>query len=340
MKTAVIAITAGGQLLAKKLSQSLAKCTLLEKPEDKRIASILETNWRQFDGFICIMATGIVVRSIAALLEDKYKDPAILVMDEEANNVISLLSGHIGGGNALTLKVAEITGANPVITTASDVLKLTAIDLWIRHNNLAYGERTDITTLSAKLVNYGRLTIYTDLRVDKIPKEFIRIEQAAEADILVSNRIFPDTKGIQFVPKNLVVGSGCKRGTPASDFHEALSELFQAHNLQLSALRNLASIDKKNDEAGLLQFAAEKGVRIDFYNKDKINTLKDLDERLDISKAALKAVGAIGVAEPTSLLSAQSTTLLSRKRKWKNITMAIAEAPFTLSVPDQAPHYI
>ena len=97
--------------------------------------------------------------------------------------------------------------------------------------------------------------------------------------------------------------------------------------LSRSSIRNLASIDKKNDETGLLQFAENNSWFIDFYSKDAINKLNNLE----ISAAALKAVGAIGVAEPTALLSGKTDLLLSRKRKWKNITMAIALAPFTLS---------
>ena len=106
------------------------------------------------------MATGIVVRAIAPLIQDKRSDPCVLVMDEKGQNVISLLSGHLGGGNALTRQVAELINARPVITTASDTHGLVPLDLWADRQNLVAPNPAILTKASSLLVNQGKMKVY------------------------------------------------------------------------------------------------------------------------------------------------------------------------------------
>ncbi len=328
MKIAIIAITTGAFQLAAKLQRRLPGATLLEKD---RVGKLFGENWQSFDGFICIMATGIVVRTIAPLIVDKRKDPCVLVVDEKGKHVISLLSGHLGGGNELTVRVAEILGGDPVITTASDTLGLVSLDIWAEQQQLS-ADKKDMTRACGILVNKGTLSVYTDVPVQTLPPGLKLCNTPEEADIIISNRSCFAGK-IVFCPQNLVVGTGCNRGTPVQEFREAVSELFQDLGLSLAAIKNLASIDKKNDEEGLLAFARENNYTIDFFVKDDINRVTGVE----ISAAPLKAVGAIGVAEPCAILSAcnkQNSTLISRKRKWKNITMAVAAVPFMLSAQE------
>ncbi len=329
MKTAIISLTAGGTALAKDLVKELG-AIFLER-ENYKIAEILRENWHKYDAFICVMATGIVVRAIAPLLRDKAVDPCVVVLDEKGGNVISLLSGHLGGGNELTLKIAERIGANPVITTASDTLKLAALDLWAKQNSLVPPIRQILTKLSARLVNKRQLSLYTDIKVKSLPPGLFQTEDFRHADFIVSNSNQDWQDLPVFIPKNVVIGTGCNRGTPIDEFEQALAEFCAELGIMKTGIRNLASIDAKKDETGLLEFAERNNWTIDFYNKQTINTLK----HLEISTAAMKAVGAIGVAEPTCLLSAASDILLSRKRKWKNVTMAAALVPFTLSAQGQ-----
>ena len=328
MKIGIVAITSGGKKLAVKLAQQLDNALFLQ--EDTKVAKKLANHWDQYDGFVCIMSAGIVVRSIAPLLMHKHHDPCVIVMDETASHIISLLSGHIGGGNDLAQKIAELTGGTPVITTASDTLKLVALDLWARSQNLIIENQEDLTK-SSMLVNTGNLNVYSDVKVSSLPNGLTQVLDYRDADIIVSHLCTFPEESILFRPANLVIGTGCNRGTPVGEFEESLAELFKELGFSRASIRNLASIDKKNDEKGLLQFATNNNWHIDFFDSSTINSLNNLE----ISFAALKAVGAIGVAEPTALLSAQSNLLLTRKRKWKNITMAVAQVPFTLSAQAQ-----
>jgi len=326
MRIGVIAITSGGQILAKTIAHELDFATLIGKKDGEKVAELLERCWSQFDGFVCIMATGIVVRSIASLLKDKKTDPCVIVCDQSGAHVISLLSGHLGGGNALALEIATITGGQAVITTASDTLSLVALDLWAKAKNLIPPTSEILTRITTQLVNKGSLSVFSDVASTTLPNGLQCATTQDDAEIIISNKKYISLQAVQFYPQNLVVGIGCNRGTPLHEFEEALAELFSDLQLSRKSIKNLASIDKKNDEVGLLQFAKKNDWPIDFFDKTTINT----QNNLEISFAALKAVGAIGVAEPTSLLSAKSNLLISRKRKWKNITMAVAQAPFTL----------
>ncbi len=325
MKLAFIAITKGGEVLAKKLSSQLEEATLL--PKGKKVGETIAENWQDFDGFVFIMAAGIAVRSIAPLLQHKHHDPCVVVMDEKGQHAISLLSGHIGGGNQLAHRIASLTGGKAVITTGSDTLDLTPLDLWAKEQNLHVRSQEKLTMASGTLVNRGYLHIYADIIVKNLPHGLQQTADWTDADIIVSHKNIYPKEVTLFEPRNLVIGVGCNRGTPEIEFEECLNDLLEDTKLCRSSIRNLASIDKKNDEVGLLQFARINHWHIDFFDKDSINELKNLE----ISFAALKAVGAIGVAEPTALLSGGTNLLLSRKRKWKNITMAIAQAPFSLS---------
>ena len=333
MKYALFAISKGGKELAEKLAVSLDAEVIAA---EDGIQQAMAEQWNQVRGLICIMSTGIVVRSIAPRITDKKSDPAVVVLDQRGKHVISLLSGHLGGGNELARIVAELTGGEAVITTASDTLNLTPLDLWAKSQGL-YAARKDMTRASAILVNKGKLALYSEVIVESLPQGLYTSSDKHHYDIIISPRKIPGR--IVFHPQNIVIGIGCNRNAPAREFEDALRELL--HNLQISpsAIRNLASIDLKNDETGLLEFAENNNWSIDFFNRTEINKVSNVE----VSSAAMKAVGAIGVAEPCALLSAaeqQTPQLFSRKRKWKNITMAMAQAPFTLSAQVLAPQSI
>lgn len=333
MNIALVAITRGGNDLARQLAGRLDGATLLNRADGQKVADLLAANWQSYDGLVCIMAAGIVVRAIAPLLRDKLIDPCVVVLDEKGRHAVSLLGGHIGGGNALAARIAELTGGTAVITTGSDTLELAALDLWAQEQELAVPSRDQLTRAAALLVNRGDLRLYTDEKVASLPPGLALVDKAEEADIIVSASTRYAGQTALFCPRHLVVGVGCNRGTPAAEFEEALAELLAGLQLSRKSIRNLASIDLKNDEPGLLRFAHDNGWRIEFFPGERINSLTNVA----ISFAALKAVGAIGVAEPAALLSARSNHLESRKRKWKNVTMAVARAPYSLSAPAPGP---
>lgn len=322
MKTAIITVTDRGRKLAEKISGNLGNSAVIDHKSG--FSNVLAEIWGKYDGFVFIMAVGAVVRLIAPLLRDKYTDPCVVAVDELGRFSISLLSGHIGGGNELAEKIAIITGGQAVVTTASDILGHTAVDLWAKKNSLVTENRHALTRASARLVNSGRLKIYSDVPLSNIPHDFEKTEECLFADIIVSHRIFTWPDGALVLrPRIIVVGIGCNRGVRPSQITQALKEAFKEHGVSEKSVRNLASIDLKKNEKGLLEFASEKGLEIDFFTAGQLNTVKCASS----SDAVIKATGARGVAEPAACLGAGSENLVIRKMKWKDVTLAAAMAP-------------
>ena len=323
MKNVVLALTKGGEKLAEQIVSGLADCS--PQQIDESVASTLDKIWPAYDGIICIMAAGIVVRSIAPLCRDKKKDPCVIVLDEKGEFVVSLLSGHLGGGNRLAKRIAAITGGQPVITTSSDVVGCTAIDLWAKGNQLVVDDHRKLTTVAAKLVNQGFVTIYSDILVNSFPADFKEVSNVRRCDIIFSHKRYTGNPALQLCPKNLVVGLGCNRDTGCNAFDIAVVELFEKENIDRNSIAAFASIDIKNDEKGLIEFAKDNNCPLLFYSKDELNEVSGVSTSL----AALSATGAKGVAEPAAILGANSEAgpgkLIVRKHTWKDVTAAIAE---------------
>jgi cobalt-precorrin 5A hydrolase len=323
MKTCVLAITDEGILLAQQISESLENCTYLAC--DMKIADALRAFWPQYDGFICVMATGIVVRAIAPLVQDKAIDPCVVVMDQKGRHVISLLSGHLGGGNMLAGLVAAITGGSAVITTASDVLGMTAIDLWAARNNLHIADRSKLTALSTRQVNGSSPKVYSALGACTLPSDFVATSSREQADMVITYNKYKTLDNLCCIPEILYLGVGCNRGTPVEDIENSFHELCEKHDIDPKAVKGLATIDIKNDEHGIQQFADKYNLQLSFFTRDELNSVSNVS----FSKVVMKAVGVQGVAEPAALLAAASdvfeSRLLIHKMKWKDVTLAVAE---------------
>jgi cobalt-precorrin 5A hydrolase len=329
MKIGIVAITSGGRQLATELAAQLPEATVLAAGGS--FATCLASAWPQYNAFICVMAAGIVVRAIAPLLQDKKTDPCVVVLDEQGRFAVSLLAGHLGGGNELARRLARLTGGQAVITTASDVLGHTALDLWARDHGLVVADKSALTTAMARLVNQGRLTVFSEVELPQWPADFVMTDTPAEAELIIAIHQEVAGRRPQLHPRCLVAGIGCNRQTPAAVIQQAFTELCHTHNLAAAAFRNLASIDLKNDEKGLLEFAGQNRYPIDFYPKDELNQVPDLIA----SAAVFKATGAQGVAEPAAILSS-SGQLIIGKQKWQDVTLAVAQAAWPWWAPDRA----
>jgi cobalt-precorrin 5A hydrolase len=278
--------------------------------------------WHRYPAIVCIMATGIVIRTIAPLLRDKYHDPAVVVCDELGQFAISLLSGHIGGANDLAERVAGITGGQAVITTASDVLGYTPLDLWCRQWQLTPVSADALTRTMGRLVDQGHVTLWSRYPLPRLPEDLRQTSDRSRADLSIDSRLEPTGNGTLLFPRSLVFGIGCNRGTPAEAIAAAVTATCRQHGLAPQAIARLASIDLKQDEIGLCEYARRHDLPLDFYTKDQLNQV----EGVSVSPAVQRATGAKGVAEPAALLSAGvDSTLLVPKIKWPAVTTAVAE---------------
>lgn len=328
-KTVIYYITGNGLQVAQSVKELItyAEIVRYEKGE-------FENRWDSAKNIICIMAAGIVVRAVAPLLRGKRTDPAVVVLDEKGQFVISLLSGHLGGANALTREIADCIGARAVITTASDVQGKVALDLWAAKENLYVEDYEKLKRLSARILNGEKIKVWTEhiLSSGDIPGEFDMVGRSDDPDIIITGRLLK-SDAVFMRPRNLFIGIGCNRGTTKEEIRDLVHQTLKREKLAVHSIARIASIDLKADEQGLLDFASDEGLDIDFFSKDDLNGAV-LRHNLPASDAVMSATGAAAVAEPAATLSAckrfNNSTMVIPKEKRGNVTLAIVMAEFML----------
>lgn len=347
MKLAIVAITSGGAQLARRLGAELpeARVYLPEKFRgaddcdyfDKPLAVWLPTLFTKVEQLICIMATGIVVRILGRELKGKDKDPAVVVMDEAGQFAISLLSGHLGGANDLARRLATVSGAIPVITTATDVNNLPAWDQAARDAGLVVEPVAHLKTLNRLLLEGGKIGLVDQRRriagkFSAVPGVILYDNFAAatrstvDGLVFVTHRFLPHLQNqpemLALRPRDLVIGIGCNRGTSAEEIETAVRHKLKQAFLSFCSIACITTIDAKQDEIGLLEFAEKNGLPLEFHSAEELNTV---DIPSPVSLYAQRAVGAKGVCEPAALLSSGMGAMLIRKQKVGNLTIAVAE---------------
>lgn len=313
--TTIFFITKSGQGLASRLADALADVELLRFD-----AGAVHKHWQPGERLIFIMAAGIVVRTIAPLLVDKKTDPAVVVIDEAGQHVISLLSGHLGGANSLAREVAEILNITPVITTASDVAGLPALDLWARDNDLSVRNPEALPSVMKRLIDSRTLHVFTEHDVP-LPPAFLRTDERANADVIISlteSSVSPE--GVLLRPRVLSVGIGCNSGTPEQEIEAAVRSALGLAHLPFGAILNVATIDLKAKEPGLVDFCAHHNLPLVTYSADMLNQVPNVGH----SDAVFRATGAYAVAEPAAMLASEADWLLVEKQKFPNVTVAVA----------------
>lgn len=349
MRIALVAITGNGARLARRLRDGLGGVLHVSRRyvalagggarafEPGDLKELLATLWRENDALVCIMASGIVVRMIAPLVSSKESDPAVVVMDEAGAFAISLLSGHLGGANELAGRCASLSGGRPVITTATDVNGLPSFDTLAKELGLVIDDLSAVKTLNRLLLDEGRIAVVDHggelrrhlggrLNVSFHGTFSQAIASAADGFLFVTNRHLPaetlPPNLLVLRPRNLVLGIGCNRNTPAEEIGEFVREQLGRIFLSGKSVCRVATANAKRDEAGLLEFARRQGVEIVFYASEELNRVAVPSRP---SPFALAAIGANGVAEPAALLASGGGRLLLRKVKSANVTLAVAE---------------
>ena len=330
----IIAITQNGLALAKKLKAQFPDSVIytLDKWHDEECTAIepdLSTFTAQlFDRhktLVYIMATGIVVRSIALHLVDKTVDPAVVVLDERGQFAISLLSGHLGGANAVASEIAGAIGATAVITTASDVQGMPSVDMIAQKHQLIIDSMHDAKILTAMTVNGQKVGWRNDSLLN-LPCYYPCDEIDAEGLVVVSNRtdLAEKVLSAQLIPQNIIVGVGCRRGIFGQQIIDFVTEQLQLNSISEMSIRQLASIDIKSDEQGVLDAAAHFGVPAVFVETTEIEKIEQ-----DFSSSAFvkSQVGVSGVCEPAAFIAGGRTgEFISRKKSKEGITVAIFES--------------
>ncbi|ADP77732.1 cobalamin (vitamin B12) biosynthesis CbiG protein [Methanothermus fervidus DSM 2088] len=324
MRVMIISITEQGEKIADKIYNKFKNDPRVIKVSKfhKNVKSVLKKYFKEYDVIIGIMATGIMVRSIVNLLSKKYKDPGVIVIDDAGKNVISLLSGHLGGANELTKEIAEIINANPVITTSTDVHGFVGIDslakkyywkilnpeLIVEFNSAILKNKT-IKLLSRKNLRY----------IFKNPK-ISRSYSWEMADVDGIQAIL-NNKKLKMVPLNLVIGIGTKKNIEKRKVIEAINDAVEILKIDIKRIDALATGEMKKNEVGLLDTAKELNLPLLLVKKEE---LKNKNYPSD-SKFVRKKFGIGSVCEPAALhVAGKNSQLILRKITRDGVAVAAA----------------
>lgn len=333
MKIAIISVSNKGQELALTLKEKLdedstvIKCDLFHKNVKKNI----KIAFYEYDAIIAIMASGILIRSIAPYIESKVSDPAVLNIDDNGNFVISALSGHLGGANALADKIAGLIDATPVITTSTDVNRKLGIDVLAKDLYLSIDDTKEILYFNKAILENEKITFTLnpqsnyDYLKNYLTKNTLEIYVSFDYSSKVNaDEIHVEVNEHKIVlkEKKLVVGLGCKRGKQCSDIYNGLKKSIDDLNIDISRINMLSSAEIKKDEKGMLDLSEKLSIPINFVELDKLKLFESRD--IQKSEFVKSKFGIYGVCEPSALITAGfDSKLIYKKTSYNGVTIAI-----------------
>jgi len=346
-RIAIIAITKNGIKMAKGLKEKFPTWEIFapEKfsDDDKKInwynnsttikiKELFESN----DGLICLFSLGAVVRLISPHLKDKKTDPAVIVIDDQAQFVISTLSGHLGGANQLTNDIAEQLGAIPVITTAADVNKTIAVDLVGKDLGWKIDDDSNVTKISAFMVNAEKIGVYQSCGVknwwkNKLPENvstYSNIDELKKSQskgyLIISDERINDNEilenAVVYRPPSLVIGIGLHWDTTKDKIIQGLEISLQKFNLSKKSIARFVSIKKEKDVVGLQKVAEEMNIPLEFFDRSDLATIKTPNP----SKMVEGYEGTASVSEAAAIKSSGGNLIVEKQKFPPDLTIAIA----------------
>lgn len=331
MNCALIAFTRRGAALALKISSAVGGSVSVPK----RMAGELglsgfdtlqdwvREHWHG-EALIFVGACGIAVRGIAPFVRDKFSDPAVVVTDEAGQYVVSLLSGHVGGGNGLANHIASIIGAQPVVSTATDVNGLFAVDVWARERNLQILDRKLAKMVSATVLEGKPVGFRCDFEtVGTLPKGLS--DQSEELTISVTDRTDAGENALLLAPKSLILGIGCRKNTPCSAIESMAEKVLTENRLLPDAVGSVVSIDLKKAEPGLLEFCEKWNIPLHTYSADELNNVQGNFHHSDLVQ---RVTGVDNVCERAAVCAGGG--LIVPKQAEHGVTVAVARKNVTI----------
>lgn len=273
----------------------------------------------QSDALIFVGSCGIAVRSIAPYVRDKRTDPAVVCIDELGGHVIPLLSGHIGGANALARRLSAALGAEAVITTATDVNRRFSVDTWASEQGFLIADMARVKAVSAMILEQD-VPLCSDFPiVTDYPTGVTAGDSGAVGICISCHEKSPFDRTLRLVPRALHVGIGCRKGTAKEKIAALVDAVFRENALDKRAVKCVASIDLKSEEAGLLSYCAAQNWPIDFYAAER---LLAVEGSFTPSAFVQRVTGVENVCERAAMVGAER--LLVRKTAKDGVTVAVA----------------
>lgn len=334
MKIAVISITENGRILSAKLAEILQEHSVRRycfsshcdgnSTAFEKLDEISEHIFNESDAMIFVCACGIAVRTISPYIVSKLSDPAAIVIDDCGRFVIPILSGHIGGANRLAEIIAEKISAVPVITTATDTGKKFSPDSFAKANELIITDMSAAKKIASAVLDDEIIGVYSKYRIINIPNQLSE-SRRGRYGIVIAEKIIPCEfeNPLYLIPKNLVLGIGCKRGTSCEAIEQNVFRWLENENISLDRVKSVATIDLKRDEIGLAEFCNKYSFQLDFYSTEQLMRVEGDFTKSDFVKSI---TGADNVCERSAVL-ASGGKLIMRKHSGNGVTCAVAEIP-------------
>ena len=264
-KVKIYSFTKTGELLADKIcgiENNIFRCEklLFEKEENNRITEEL---FYKNDAHVFIGATGIAVRKIAPFVADKKTDPAVIAIDEKGEFIIPILSGHMGGANELAKLIADNLNGTPVITTATDVNNINAIDKIVSERRLTMLPSNAANVINPKLLKGEKIKVFIDRDIEVVKDTFGIYELSSEAncDVIIKN-----------ITK-YIIGVGCRKNTDISVFENVLNSTLNKNGISHNEIDRIVSIELKSEEKAILSYADKYKIMFETYSKDELNSV-------------------------------------------------------------------
>lgn len=344
-KTSVLAITKNGVNIGEKLKKLFPDWNIFapskltnesagimwySEPTTEKIVEL----FKNYNALICIFSLGAVIRLIAPYLKDKKIDPAVIVIDDKTNFVISVLSGHIGGANELTKEIAEKIGALPVITTAADVNKTIAVDLVGREFNWKIDDDSTVTKISADMINEEPIGIFQETGeknwYKKLPKNIVIYENIEElkksnskAYLIISDKTIDkeiSKESVIYRPPSLVVGIGLHWDTTKETIREGIETCMKKFKLSSKSIGKLVSIKKPEDVQGLIDLGKEMGIPVEYVNREDLAEISAPNP----SEMVKAFEGTASVSEAAAIKVSKGELIVEKQKFPPNLTIAIA----------------
>lgn len=323
MKIAYFSITKQGKLLAERLNEQLPG-TLFGKEDLKEN---LKKAFSEYDGLVCIMAAGIVVRILAPLFVHKQKDPAVVIMDSRGEYAVSLLSGHLGGGNELARRAAEISGGQAVITTATDVEGTFAVDLFAKKNKMKIENIDQLKYISMALLESNSVQLLDTCRNFEIPEGRVHAyeETCPDPVVVISDRLIRLSQKhcLYLRPRSLWIGIGCKEGVPGDKIVSAVENTLRKYELSELSICGISTIPKKKSEPGIIETALHFDVELRAISTERINQLDFEQLKIKQSSFVEHTVGSPSVSTASAYLASGCGEILVDKEIFSGITVSV-----------------
>ncbi|MGW4565615.1 precorrin-3B C(17)-methyltransferase [Streptomyces sp. NPDC004561] len=277
------------------------------------VGEAVRAAFAECEQLVCFLATGATVRLLAPLLGDKAADPGVVCVDEGGRFAVSLVGGHGGGANELARAVGELLGAEPVVTTATDAAGLPGLD------TLGLPCEGSVAMVSRALLDGEPVVLETEVPWPLPP---LPVSPRGSYTVRLTDRdVEPGEREVLLRPPSLVVGVGASRGAPVDEVLGLVEGALREAGLSPKCVAELATVDAKSEEPGILGAAGGLGVPVVTYTAGELAAV----EVPNPSEAPLAAVGTPSVAEAAALL--RGGELLVPKRKSAMATCAVVRRP-------------